>query len=112
MEPPWFFPAISSVKANYPLSDYAGVLNAMNAPRYLVSAYDLAVGPSQTRNAHIDAVREAGRRGCTVLLDSGNYEAYWNADTAWSPGRFHTTALEANCALTFSFDNLSPKPES
>lgn len=105
---PWFFPSISSVKANYSVRQYVGQLNAVGAERYLVSAYDLGRTSGGEKDAVLGELREAKARGCAVLLDSGNYESYWKADRAWSRRDFHAVALETGCCLVFSFDQQHP----
>ena len=110
---PAFFPSISSLKTALPPPDYLAVLRSLHdlTPRFLVSAYDLARSPcpdllrSQLQDA-LDA-------GAIVLLDSGNYEAYWKEGSdRWRQKDFHQILARFPCTAAFSFDNQHPPVDS
>ena len=51
--------------------------------------------------------------GATVLLDSGNYEAYWKeGNDSWTQQDFHEVLAHFPCTAAFSFDNQHPPSDS
>lgn len=105
---PCFFPSVSSVKTNLMPVDYVELLDAAAHPLFLVSAYDLANCPSAQR-ARMNAVLNRSKgRGTAILMDSGNYEAFWRGERIWTPDRFHEVARLSEYHLCFCHDNQEP----
>lgn len=105
---PCFFPSVSSVKTNLRPADYVELLAASKHPLYLVSAFDIAnAGPDD--ETRLRTALGASRNGGTViLLDSGNYEAYWMKDTAWNVDTFHSISRAFQNDLCLCYDNQQP----
>lgn len=104
---PCFFPSVSTVKTNLPVAVYLDVLVNAGEPQFLVSAYDLAHAGNE-REKVVSLLERARTRGAVVLLDSGNYEAYWKADAAWSPKALAQVLRDAPYDVAFCFDNQNP----
>lgn len=108
---PCFFPSVSSVKTNLMPVDYVELLSAAAHPLWLASALDIAAcsaaGVERMRTAFSTALSQ----GSTILLDSGNYESFWKADTTWTKDRFHEVIASWPHHVCFCFDNQQP-PES
>ncbi len=105
---PCFFPSISSVKTNLRPVDYLRVLVATNYPVYLVSAYDIHHAQPEDRAA-METLLSAPRSGnAVVLMDSGNYEAFWLRDSSWSAESFASVLRKQRFHLAFCFDNHRP----
>ena len=105
---PCFFPSVSSVKTNLVPADYVELLDAAAHPLFLVSAFDIANCPNEQRLRMNAALRRSKERGTAILMDSGNYEAFWKGELAWTPGRFHQAANETEHHLCFCHDNQDP----
>ncbi len=105
---PCFFPSVSSVKTNLMPIDYVELLSAIAHPLFLVSAYDIAHCSSGHRTRMVNAMTRSKTRGSTILIDSGNYEAFWKGDRAWTRIRFHEVIRENDHALCFCYDNQEP----
>lgn len=96
------------MKANLAPVDYLRTLVCAGQPNFLISAYDLALGTENERNAMRELLQQAVGAGQTVLMDSGNYEAYWKADKSWRENDFHEVCRSVPYHLCFCFDNQSP----
>lgn len=101
---PTFFPAISSVKTNLGPHEYLSALIAARAPSFLISAYDLHRAPAHRRTDMMGKLASASHSGCTILLDSGNYEAHWMNDRSWTRTGFNRILAKTPCAFALSFD--------
>jgi queuine/archaeosine tRNA-ribosyltransferase len=107
---PSFFPAISSVKSNMRTLQCLQVVQAGGFPQFLVSAHDIYCAEPRDRRAMERVLRDAVKARQIVLLDSGNYEAFWRERTKWwSPARLAQVLRTAPCHLAFAFDELDPK---
>jgi hypothetical protein len=108
---PVYFPSISSVKTSHATADFAEFLNtpALSVSHYLVSAYDLIrTDEKQAERLH-SAMSAATQNGTTILMDSGNYEAYWKAPAqSWSQEEFHYALAKFPCSIAFGFDEQAP----
>jgi len=105
---PCFFPSVSSVKTNLMPVDYIEFLTAAAYPLYLVSAYDIA-SSSPEHQARIAAMLKQSRaRGSVILLDSGNYEAFWNGAIDWQVENFHAVSSSYEHDIAFCYDNQNP----
>ena len=105
---PVFFPSVSSVRANRRPSSYVRILAAVGEPRFLVSAYDIAVSDPGERTAIKELLSVSSTRGSSVFLDSGNYESYWKNDATWTAERFASVLASTSVPLAFHFDNQRP----
>lgn len=108
---PVYFPSISSIKTSHTPADFAEFLNAsaLSVSHYLVSAYDLIRTDKLQASRLHDAMCAATQSGKTILMDSGNYEAYWKAPTeSWSHEEFHFALKNFPCSLAFGFDEQAP----
>jgi queuine/archaeosine tRNA-ribosyltransferase len=111
---PVYFPSISSVKTSHSAADFAEYLNtpALSVSHYLVSAYDLIRTDEQQATRLHSAMTTALQSGKTILMDSGNYEAYWKAPARpWSQGEFHDALIKFPCSIAFGFDEQAPPEE-
>ncbi|MCB2212993.1 hypothetical protein KQI52_12845 [bacterium] len=88
--------------------DYVELLSTVKYPLFLVSAYDVAKCPPMQRSRFDNAVEEAKRNDSMILMDSGNYEAFWKDDLSWTPDRFHSIAKTSEHNLCFCHDNQKP----
>jgi len=105
---PCFFPSVSSVKTNLMPVDYVELLDAAAHPLFLVSAFDIANSPTEHRPRLKAALSRSKVRDTAILMDSGNYESFWKAETDWTPERFHEVASESEHHLCFCHDNQVP----
>jgi len=105
---PCFFPSVSSVKTNLMPVDYVELLYRASVPHYLVSAFDIDRASEEHRQRMGAAIEDSKKAGSVVLMDSGNYEGFWTADSTWTPERFHIVCSAHNCQLCFCFDNQKP----
>lgn len=105
---PCFFPSVSSVKTNLMPVDYVELLDAATHPLWLASAYDIATCQPEQRSRMNAALIRSKKRGAAILMDSGNYEAFWKGELAWKPDRFHEVAKESEHHLCFCHDNQDP----
>ena len=108
---PVYFPSISSVKGNYPAAVLADFLNnpALSVSHYLISAYDLMRTDEEHATRLQKALSVATQSGKTILMDSGNYEAYWKAPAQpWRQDEFHKALKIFPCSIAFGFDEQAP----
>lgn len=108
---PVYFPSISSVKTSHTAADFAEFLNtpALAVSHYLVSAYDLIRTDEKQATRLHGAMSAAMQSGKTILMDSGNYEAYWKAPAqSWSQHEFHDALAKFPCSIAFGFDEQAP----
>ena len=110
---PAFFPSISSLKTSLRPADYLMVLCSLHdiIPQFLMSAYDLSRSECpEILRSRLQGAKDAG---ATVLLDSGNYEAYWKeGNDSWTQQDFHEVLAHFPCTAAFSFDNQHPPSDS
>jgi hypothetical protein len=104
-----FFPSVSSLKTALPPSDSVRLLKALKYPRFLVSAHDIAL--DRDPQAFTELLYECRGAGAHVLLDSGNYEAFWTRDATWTQDRFHEVLRSGAFDAAFSFDRQSVPPD-
>lgn len=108
---PIYFPSVSSTKTALPLLDYVRSLAALGSinNKFLVSAYDYIRASDAEQEELRALVTHAKRAGTTVLMDSGNYESYWNRQRdTWLQTDFHRAIAELSCPLAFGFDEQEP----
>lgn len=105
---PCFFPSVSSVKTILMPVDYMELLMVSNYPYFLVSAYDIANSPPDQSSRIERSLRQCKETGVVILMDSGNYEAFWKADSDWTPSRFHKVVSEFPHDVCFCHDNQNP----
>ena len=105
---PCFFPSVSCVKTNLMPLDYVELLDAAAYPLYLASAYDIGNSSPDHRRRMDAALNRSKERGTALLMDSGNYEAFWKGDSAWVADSFHETAGTSPHHLCFCYDNQKP----
>lgn len=84
---------------------YVEALKALRSfsPRFLVSAFDLAKStPLMDGVRHIS---HAANQRATVLLDSGNYEAYWGREgESWTESAYLEVLSSLQPDTTFCYD--------
>jgi len=108
---PIYFPSVSSTKTALPLLDYVRSLAALGNinGQFLVSAYDYIRASGAEQEELRALLTHAKGTGTTVLMDSGNYESYWNRQRdTWLQTDFHRAILELACPLAFGFDEQEP----
>lgn len=110
---PTFFPAISSVKSNVqPIEDLM-IVRAIKYPQFLISAHDVHYANPGHRKRIDTLLRDAVRGGQIVLLDSGNYEAFWRErEKWWSSRRFARILRSTPSHLAFAFDEWKARGDS
>jgi len=99
---PFFFPAISTIKAEHKIYDYFNLLKKTSYPGFLISSYDIY--HDEKRELIIQDLNKVTEGIIFTFLDSGKYEAYWRNDTQWTIKKFGTILKEVNVDLCFSFD--------
>jgi len=108
---PIYFPSVSSTKTALPALDYVralAVLGTINN-QFLVSAYDYIRASGAEQEELRALLAHAKGAGTTVLMDSGNYESYWNRQCGtWLQTDFHRAIPELACPLAFGFDEQEP----
>jgi hypothetical protein len=110
---PTFFPAVSSVKSNVQPLDDLMILRAIKYPQFLISAHDVYYANAVQRKRIDTLLRDAIRGGQIVLLDSGNYEAFWREREKWWSSRRLARILRSTPShLAFAFDELKPQGNS
>ncbi len=105
---PCFFPSISNVKTNLPPLEYLRVLTAAQHPLFLISAYDVYRASPNDRQSMEKLLSRAYRSKTIILLDSGNYEAYWTDDKKWTRTQFAKVLKLQRFHLAFCYDNQHP----
>jgi queuine/archaeosine tRNA-ribosyltransferase len=105
---PCYFPSVSSVKTNLRPVDYVEVLAAAQHPLFLVSAYDIAAGPTDHQVRMRASIEKSRANGTVVLMDSSNYEGFWKADSAWTADIYHEVTTAFDHDIGFCYDNHQP----
>lgn len=109
---PVFFPSLSTAaKTTISVPQHVELLLSLSQPQFLVSAadiYNLRQERQKSSRLISELVTRAGQNGQMVLLDSGNYERFWQKLDRWSRARFHEVLSYVPVQLAFCYDNLSP----
>jgi len=105
---PCFFPSVSSVKTNLMPVDYVELLAAAGHPLYLLSAYDIANSTTEHQARIASALKQSRTNVSGILLDSGNYEGFWEGAVDWSPESLHAVARSYEHDIGFCYDNQDP----
>jgi len=105
---PCFVPSVSSIRTSLAPSQYVQVLSGLQCPQFLISAYDYERSSNDQKDVLAKYIEEAQRNGCVVVLDSGNFEAFWRSDKQWSTELFWSASKILKPDVTFSFDELDP----
>ena len=101
-ETPFFVPAISSIKANWNVTDYVNLVEKIGYNSFLISAYDIFKYVNKTALAKSIAKIES--RQIVFFLDNGNYEAFWYRDNTWTLGNLKEVLDFLSPDFCFSFD--------
>lgn len=108
---PIFYPSISSVKTNYSPSNYVDFLEYFGYPNYLVSAFDIWNTKHRIKmQDNIDVMKNRSKASI-VMLDSGNYEAYWLNNREWNYQKYLDIIDSIEADITFSYDDPWNKDE-
>ena len=99
---PFFFPAISSIKTNFKVTEYFDLIKRTGYPGLLISAYDIY--NAESKEQLIKDISEISEDSKFVLIDSGNYERYWNKDKNWNPKRYDSILKNIKTDMCFSYD--------
>ena len=102
LETPFFFPSISSICTNLTINEYFNTLITSSYPGFLISAYDIY--HNEDRKSLIKDVSSITESEVFTLLDSGNYEAFWNKDKEWDLKKFESVLNPITVDMSFSFD--------
>lgn len=102
LKTPFFFPSISSIRTNHSVYDYFELLRKLNHPGFLISSYD--VYHNKNRDSFIKEISRITEESIFTLMDSGNYEAYWNQDEKWNIIDFDSILKDISVNFCFSFD--------
>ena len=101
---PLYYPSISSVKTNYRPIDYLKAIRASGLPNFLISSYDIQYSNSD-KTELIKLLQKSKSEGMNILMDSGNYEAYWHKNKDWKI-EMYNDIIKLNLAnVYFSFDH-------
>jgi hypothetical protein len=102
---PAFFPSISSVKANLKPLEYLRVLTSVGHPLFLISAYDIYNCTNKHEQKRIEVMlRDAVINQKAIILDSGNYESYWQKTKPWKIAHFWKCLESYDYGFAFYFD--------
>lgn len=104
IETPFFVPAISSTKANWPISGYIDLIQNIGYPGFLVSAYDFYQLEKETREHLEKMLSKDSNKRIFLFLDNGNYEAYWYKDQTWTSKKLESVLAKIHPDFCFSFD--------
>jgi len=77
-------------------------------PQILFSAFDFERSDDAERHLITSYFETAKQMGCAVLLDSGNYEAFWKADASWAQQDFRNACQALDPSFAFCFDDQNP----
>lgn len=106
---PIFFPSVSScAKTNVNAFYCIDLLAKSNIDQFLISAYDIYHLDSTQQTKVIKILNQSINNDKIILLDSGNYESYWKADTKWTNDKFHKTLEKTPHQVAFCFDEQNP----
>lgn len=106
---PCFFPSVSSVKTNLPPQEYLSHLEYIGYPNYLVSAYDFIKPRKRNEFNGKLTIQPKTSRSSIILLDSGNYEAYWFDDHEWPFDIYEKALSSINADLYMAYDDCWQK---
>ncbi len=104
---PCFSPSVSSIKTNLLPVDYIEFLSASGHPLFLVSAFDIGNSSEEHRTRINSALMACKNKGTAILMDSGNYERFWKAQS-WEANQFHEISQASAHHLAFCYDNQEP----
>ncbi|HZK61314.1 MAG TPA: hypothetical protein VFC41_04510, partial [Anaerovoracaceae bacterium] len=102
---PCFFASVSSVKTSFSPADYVEFLEAFGYPSYLVSAYDVINSKPSLNKFNNIKIQFKEERDSVILLDSGNYEAYWLRDSEWNSKSYDEALKIVAPDMFLSFDS-------
>lgn len=107
---PCFFASVSSVKTNFSPCEYLHFLEKFGFPTYLISAYDV-ISSLRTEKENTKLFPPSlSDRDSIILLDSGNYEAYWLHDMQWNLSSYYEAVESIDADLVLSFDDPWSRP--
>jgi hypothetical protein len=109
LDSPIFFRSVSSHETQLTPRAAVHALKLFRVGTVLVSAYDIVHGDDV--GAIVADLRALQASGTTILLDSGNYEAFRKKDQSWSVDLFDTALAKTPHDLAISFDVLNPAPD-
>lgn len=101
---PFFVPAISTIKTDWSISGYLGLLEKTGYPAFLISAYDIYDIDDKEERIVMKSLADCVDKGTLIFLDNGNYEAYWYRDTTWTLNKLKKILGKVNPDFSFSFD--------
>ena len=96
------------VKTDFTPVEYLEFLCKSRQPLFLVSAYDVAHCSLEDRRLVREILKNGKECGMVILMDSGNYESYWEKDKSWTADNFHKVVENYEHSLCFCFDNQDP----
>ena len=102
LKTPFFFPSISTVRTNYGVYEYFKLIKKVSYPGFLISSYDIY--HNEKRDTLIEEVSKTTEYSAFTLMDSGNYEAYWNNDSMWNIKNLESILKDISVDFCFSFD--------
>jgi queuine/archaeosine tRNA-ribosyltransferase len=86
----------------------------MRHPQFLVSAADifrLRKERQESSRKISELITQASQNGQIVLLDSGNYERFWQRLRKWTPKELQEVLSYVPVQLAFCYDNLTPSSD-
>ncbi|MES3110089.1 TIR domain-containing protein [Sphingomonas aurantiaca] len=101
---PSMFLSVSSHETRLKPLEAITALRLFGVKTVLVSAYDLH--PSRRPEGAMSELAKLRGNGATVLVDSGNYEAYRRSDETWTSSEFVVALQDVPCDHILSFDVL------
>lgn len=110
---PCFIFSLSSYETQVSPKDGVKLFQLLNPPSILISAYD-AWKLRQDKD-FLESINELRKTSCTLVLDSGNYEAFRKDDRysetndkGWRNDYFREIAGVISPDIAFNFDEINP----
>ena len=100
-ETPFFFPSISTIKADLSILKYFDLIKKVGYNGFLISAYDIL--KSEKKGILLKNISDS-TKNTIFFLDNGMYEAFWYNDKNWKFEDFKSILEKVSPDLCFSFD--------
>ncbi|MEQ4487951.1 MAG: ATP-binding protein [Dehalococcoides mccartyi] len=101
---PCFFPSISSVKTNLKMPGYLEILDSVDYPLFLFSAYDYfhsGVKDLKKADRILDKTLKDGK---AIIMDSGTFESFWLHDKKWNNQKYWSCLSRNKYNFAFHYD--------
>lgn len=105
---PSYFASISSIKSNECTLGYLKILDIYKDIPFLVSAFDIYYADEKSQLKIKEILEKQKELKRTVIIDSGNYESYWDKSKKWDISKFYEIIQNFYADIIFSYDNQYP----